>query len=91
MQAQSLIVGLYGVFLPDGMRVGELDEEMVYESRTGETFLLGASTWRIQEITHDRCHRHPRAGPTSQAALSGMAIRPGRPLELGRAIGAYTQ
>ncbi|MEL7158341.1 MAG: DEAD/DEAH box helicase, partial [Actinomycetota bacterium] len=45
--------GLYGVFLPDGTRVGELDEEMVYESRPGETFLLGASTWRIQDITHE--------------------------------------
>jgi ATP-dependent Lhr-like helicase len=39
--------GLFGVFMPDGTRVGELDEEMVYESRPGETFLLGASTWRI--------------------------------------------
>ncbi|MGZ4716159.1 MAG: DEAD/DEAH box helicase, partial [Acidimicrobiales bacterium] len=46
--------GLYGVFLPDGTRVGELDEEMVYESRAGETFLLGASTWRIEDITHER-------------------------------------
>jgi ATP-dependent helicase Lhr and Lhr-like helicase len=46
--------GLFGVFLPDGGRVGELDEEMVYESRPGDTFLLGASTWRIEEITYDR-------------------------------------
>ena len=46
--------GLYGVFLPDGTRVGELDEEMVYESRRGETFVLGASTWRIEDITRDR-------------------------------------
>src|SRR5213075_2788646 len=50
--------GLYGVFLAGAergsARVGELDEEMVFESRTGETFLLGASTWRIEEITHDR-------------------------------------
>src|SRR5215218_6676543 len=54
--------GLYGVFLPDGARVGELDEEMVYESRPGETFLLGASTWRIQEITHDRVVVTPAPG-----------------------------
>ncbi len=46
--------GLYGVFLPDGTRVGELDEEMVYESRRGEVFVLGASSWRIEDITRDR-------------------------------------
>src|SRR3954447_8154259 len=46
--------GLFGVHLPDGRRVGELDEEMVYEARPGQTFLLGASTWRIDEITRDR-------------------------------------
>ena len=51
--------GLYGVFLPDGTRVGELDEEMVYESRTGETFLLGASTWRISHQDLDRLVMHP--------------------------------
>ena len=45
--------GLFGVFLPDGTRVGELDEEMVYESRAGETFLLGASCWRIEDITFE--------------------------------------
>src|SRR5262249_10785257 len=46
--------GLFGVFLPEGTRVGELDEEMVYESRPGETFLLGASTWRIEDISFER-------------------------------------
>jgi ATP-dependent Lhr-like helicase len=46
--------GLYGVFTPEGSRVGELDEEMVYESRVGENILLGATTWRVQEITRDR-------------------------------------
>src|SRR5206468_10897227 len=60
--------GLYGVFLPDdgsgrgGRRVGELDEEMVYESRVGETFLLGASTWRIEEIKPDRVIVTPAPG-----------------------------
>jgi ATP-dependent Lhr-like helicase len=46
--------GLFGVFLPDGTRVGEIDEEMVYESRPGETFILGASTWRIEDISFER-------------------------------------
>src|SRR5919204_462592 len=46
--------GLFSVVLPDGRRVGELDEEMVYEARAGQTFLLGASTWRIEEIQRDR-------------------------------------
>ena len=54
--------GLFGVFLPDGTRVGELDEEMVYESRVGETFLLGASTWRIIDITFDRVVVTPAPG-----------------------------
>ncbi|HET9949853.1 MAG TPA: DEAD/DEAH box helicase, partial [Longimicrobiales bacterium] len=54
--------GLYGVHLPDGRRVGELDEEMVYEARPGQTFLLGASTWRIEEITRDRVIVTPAPG-----------------------------
>ena len=81
--------GLFGVFLPDGTRVGELDEEMVYESRPGETFVLGASTWRIEEITlrpRDRSHRRP-GEPGKMPFWHGD--RPGRPLELGRAFGAY--
>ena len=54
--------GLFGVHLPDGRRVGELDEEMVYEARAGQTFLLGASTWRIEEITRDRVLVSPAPG-----------------------------
>ena len=54
--------GLYGVHLPDGRRVGEFDEEMVYEARPGQTFLLGASTWRIEEITRDRVIVTPAPG-----------------------------
>src|SRR5207253_894411 len=58
--------GLFGVFLlgaeKGSARVGELDEEMVFESRVGETFLLGASTWRIEEITHDRVVVTPAPG-----------------------------
>jgi ATP-dependent helicase Lhr and Lhr-like helicase len=78
--------GLYGVFLPDGTRVGELDEEMVYESRVGETFLLGASTWRIEDITHERVVVTPAPGqPGKMPFWHGDG--PGRPLELGAALG----
>ncbi len=82
--------GLYGVFLPDGTRVGELDEEMVYESRPGETFLLGASTWRIHDITHERVVVTPAPGqPGKMPFWHGDG--PGRPLELGRAIGGFVR
>ena len=82
--------GLFGVFLPDGVRVGELDEEMVYESRPGETFLLGASTWRIEEITHDRVIVTPAPGqPGKMPFWHGEG--PGRPLELGRAVGEFVR
>jgi ATP-dependent Lhr-like helicase len=83
--------GLYGVFLAGGARggarVGELDEEMVFESRVGETFLLGASTWRIEEITHDRVIVSAAPGePGKMPFWRGEAV--GRPLEFGRSIGA---
>ncbi len=78
--------GLFGVFLPDGVRVGELDEEMVYESRPGETFVLGASTWRIEDITHDRVVVTPAPGEPAKMPF-WKGDKPGRPLELGRAIG----
>ena len=82
--------GLFGVFLPDGTRVGELDEEMVYESRVGETFLLGASTWRIEDITFERVVVSPAPGqPGKMPFWHGDG--PGRPLELGRAIGAFVR
>ncbi len=80
--------GLFGVFLPDGTRVGELDEEMVYESRPGDAFLLGASTWRIQEITHDRVLVTPAPGEPGKMPF-WHGDKPGRPLELGRAIGTF--
>jgi len=79
--------GLYGVFLPDGVRVGELDEEMVYESRPGETFALGASTWRIEDITHDRVVVTPAPGEQAKIPF-WKGEGPGRPIELGRALGA---
>jgi ATP-dependent helicase Lhr and Lhr-like helicase len=82
--------GLYGVFLlgaeRDRARVGELDEEMVFEARVGETFLLGASTWRIEQITHDRVIVSPAPGePGKMPFWRGEAG--GRPIALGFAIG----
>ena len=80
--------GLFGVFLPDGTRVGELDEEMVHESRAGETFLLGASTWRIEDITYDRVVVTPAPGqPGKMPFWHGDG--PGRPFELGQAMGGF--
>ncbi len=82
--------GLYGVFLPDGTRVGELDEEMVYESRVGETFLLGASTWRIEDITFERVVVTPAPGqPGKMPFWHGDG--PGRAAELGRALGGFVR
>ena len=82
--------GLYGVFLAGergpAARVGELDEEMVFESRVGETFLLGASSWRIEEITHDRVLVSPAPGQPGKMPF-WKADTAGRPLELGRHIG----
>jgi ATP-dependent Lhr-like helicase len=86
--------GLYGVFLSGergpGARVGELDEEMVFESRVGETFLLGASTWRIEQITHDRVLVSPAPGEPGKMPF-WKAEAAGRPLELGRAVGALVR
>ncbi|WP_242393505.1 DEAD/DEAH box helicase [Anaeromyxobacter oryzisoli] len=86
--------GLYGVFLAGGKpgqaRVGELDEEMVFETAVGETFMLGASTWRVEEITHDRVLVSPAPGePGKMPFWHGDAA--GRPLELGRRIGALVR
>ncbi len=80
--------GLFGVFLPDGTRVGELDEEMVYESRPGETFLLGATTWRIEDISFERVTVTPAPGEPGKMPF-WHGDRPGRPLELGRALGRF--
>src|SRR5205807_2401869 len=80
--------GLFGVFTPEGTRVGELDEEMVYESRVGETFVLGATTWRIEEITRDRVVVTPAPGePGKMPFWHGDGL--GRPYELGRALGEF--
>jgi len=82
--------GLFSVTLPDGRRVGELDEEMVYEARAGQTFLLGASTWRIEEIGRDRVIVTPAPGaPGAVPFWRGDGV--GRPKELGEAIGAFSR
>ncbi|GAA1150262.1 ATP-dependent helicase [Nocardioides aquiterrae] len=86
--------GLFGVFLVGGegpgRRVGELDEEMVYESRVGDVFALGATSWRIEDITHDRVLVTPAPGiPGRLPFWKGDTL--GRPAELGAAIGAFTR
>jgi ATP-dependent helicase Lhr and Lhr-like helicase len=92
--------GLFGVFLVSsgaasessgpGRRVGELDEEMVYESRVGDVFALGATSWRIEDITHDRVLVTPAPGvPGRLPFWKGDGL--GRPAELGEAIGAFTR
>ncbi len=94
--------GLYGVFIEDGTspsstgrkaggrRVGELDEEMVFESRVGDVFVLGASSWRILEITRDRVLVAPAPGEPGRTPF-WKADRPPRPVDLGRAIGRLTR
>jgi ATP-dependent Lhr-like helicase len=83
--------GLFGVFLVgDGGRVGELDEEMVYEARAGQVIMLGASSWRIEEITRDRVLVSPAPGvPGAVPFWKGEGV--GRPYELGAAIGKFTR
>jgi ATP-dependent Lhr-like helicase len=86
--------GLYGVFLATangrGARVGELDEEMVFESKVGETFVLGASTWRIEEITFDKVLVSPAPGEPGKLPFWRGEAK-GRSLELGRKIGALSR
>ncbi|HEY7600727.1 MAG TPA: DEAD/DEAH box helicase, partial [Candidatus Limnocylindrales bacterium] len=97
--------GLFGVYLVDddaggptkaraarggGRRVGELDEEMIYESREGEVILLGASAWRIEQITHDRVLVSPAPGEPGKVPF-WKGDRPGRPVELGRRLGEFTR
>ncbi|HET8768754.1 MAG TPA: DEAD/DEAH box helicase, partial [Pedococcus sp.] len=83
--------GLYAVFLASaegaGRRVGELDEEMVYESRVGDVFTLGTSTWRIEDITHDRVLVTPAPGLPGKLPF-WKGDQQGRPAELGIDMGA---
>jgi ATP-dependent Lhr-like helicase len=86
--------GLYAVFLASsegaGRRVGELDEEMVYESRVGDVFTLGTSTWRIEDITHDRVLVTPAPGLPGRLPF-WKGDQQGRPAALGRAVGAFVR
>ncbi len=92
--------GLFGVFLvgegnasgkhAPGRRVGELDEEMVYETRVGDVFTLGTTSWRVEQITHDQVLVSPAPGSPGRLPFwKGDA--PGRPLELGRAFGGFVR
>jgi ATP-dependent helicase Lhr and Lhr-like helicase len=86
--------GLFGVHIATGdgpnggPRIGELDEEMVYETRSGDAIVLGASTWRVEEIGRDRVIVTPAPGEAGRLPF-WHGERPGRPVELGRAIGAF--
>jgi len=88
--------GLFTVMTPGGedgrpgSRVGELDEEMVYESRVGDNILLGTSSWRIEDITHDRVVVVPAPGQPARLPF-WKGDTPGRPLELGRALGKFVR
>src|SRR5205085_1304667 len=85
--------GLYGVFLAGSetpRRVGELDEEMVFESRTGDVFVLGASSWRIEEITQDKVLVSPAPGEPGKMPF-WHGDRPGRPLEFGMHVGKLSR
>ncbi|WP_282006207.1 ATP-dependent helicase [Propioniciclava sinopodophylli] len=85
--------GLFGVFIAGdgpGRRVGELDEEMVYESRVGDVITLGTSTWRIEDITHDQVLVSPAPGQPGRLPFwKGDTI--GRPAELGEALGSFVR
>jgi ATP-dependent Lhr-like helicase len=85
--------GLFGVFLAGatrGARVGELDEEMVFESRTGDTVILGATTWRIEQIDHNRVLVSPAPGEPGKMPF-WHGDRSGRPAEFGQKIGEMTR
>ena len=83
--------GAFPVFLAgEGPRVGELDEEMVHESRKGDVFTLGASSWRIEHIGRDRVSVTPAPGESGRLPF-WRGEGPGRPIELGRALGAMVR
>ncbi len=83
--------GLYIVTLPEGGKVGELDEEMVYESRVGDVFLLGTTAWKITDITHDRVIVLPAPGAPGAKMPFWHGDQAGRPLATGRALGAFVR
>ncbi len=81
--------GNFRVTLPDGGRVGELDEEMVYESRQGDVFVLGSTAWKITAITHERVEVVPAPGEPAARMPFWHGDAPGRPLPTGRAVGQF--
>ncbi|WP_286901423.1 DEAD/DEAH box helicase [Thermocrispum sp.] len=83
--------GMYRVALPDGARVGELDEEMVYESREGDVFVLGSTSWRIVDITPDTVVVTPAPGEPAAQLPYWHGDQPGRPIEAGRAVGRFVR
>lgn len=83
--------GTYGMFMGEGgPRVGELDEEMVHETLPGQNIMLGASTWRVENITRDRVIVSPAPGEPGRLPF-WRGDGPGRPIELGRALGSFTR
>lgn len=85
--------GLFGVFIAgatSAARVGELDEEMVYESRVGDVFTLGTTSWKIVEITPQRVNVVPAFDQAGKVPF-WHGDGPGRPYELGKAIGQFTR
>ncbi len=83
--------GLFRVVLPEGGRVGELDEEMVYESRPGDVFVLGSTSWQVAEVTRDTVVVTPATPDSHPRMPFWRGDSPGRPLELGRAVGAFVR
>ncbi len=83
--------GLFRVALPDGSRVGELDEEMVYESRVGDVFVLGASTWRVTDIGPDRVEVIPAPGEPAARLPFWKGDTLGRSIATGRRIGRFVR
>lgn len=83
--------GLYRVTLPEGSRVGELDEEMVYESRVGDSFVLGSTAWKITQISHDRVEVVPAPAEAAPRMPFWHGDMLGRSLETGLAVGAFTR
>ena len=83
--------GLFRVVLPEGGKVGELDEEMVYESRVGDVFLLGTTAWKINDISHDRVEVLPAPGSPGAKMPFWHGDQSGRPLATGKALGAFVR
>jgi ATP-dependent Lhr-like helicase len=80
--------GQYAAYASNGARIGELDEEFIYERRVGDTFLLGTNAWRLERIEADRVFVTPAEGVPAMAPF-WKGENTGRSYDLGRAIGAF--